>query len=107
MNLDQRAISLADLGLGVDILSDVKAKKMLGANAFAHQNKVFCMVAKTGEMVFKFDVQEVYDRMVTDFEAKPWSPTKRSFGNWLELPKTYCDDQDIILEWAALAHGSI
>lgn len=107
MDSDQRAAPLADLKAAVEILSGVKPQKMFGANAFAHKNKVFCMVAKTGEMVFKFENQEVYDRMITDFKASPWSPTKKSFGKWIKLPKSFSGNQDIILEWAALAHGSI
>lgn len=66
------------------------------------------MVTKDSKIVFKFNNQELYDRMKEDFEASQWSPRQgRSFGFWIEMPTAFITNDKVLIEWASLAHGSI
>jgi|GEM_PF-6102119 len=90
------------------MLAEVSPKGMFGADGFAFGGKVFAMVTKHGEMVFKFDDDALAARMREDCGGMPWSPRKGAkFGNWLEMPVAMTAESEQVLEWAALAHGSL
>lgn len=108
MSADERAILVTKLGNIAQSLPGVETKNMFGANGFCKNSKIFCMVTKDNEIVFKINNQQQYEQIKETYSAVGWSPRKgKSFGLWLVLPSELNDNVDVVKEWATLSHRCI
>lgn len=87
-------------------LQDVIPKNMFGANGFSKNGKVFCMVTKNSEIVFKIDDEETFLTYI-EMGGIRWSPHGKPFGRWLELPSEQCQDEQRLQQWAQQAYQLI
>lgn len=101
-----REDAVAALEAAVVTLSDVSPKRLFGADGHCTRDKVFAMVTKHGEIVFKFDDAELHASMM-DAGGEGWSPRGgKAFGRWLMLP-TSMQDAETLRVWAAAAQGTV
>lgn len=98
--------AVAALEAAVAPLSDVSPKRLFGADGHCTRGKVFAMVTKHGEVVFKFDDAELHAHML-EAGGVGWSPRGGgAFGRWLTLPESM-QDAETLYAWAAAAQGTV
>src|SRR5689334_21381166 len=98
----------------LDLLTDactglpVSAKKMFGGHGFfAPNGGMFAGIVTDDEVILKHSLGPARDELIA-LGGKPWVYRGRdremTMQEWIVVPETFYDDQELFSTWAARAH---
>ena len=84
-------------------LEGVGRKKMFGCEAFFRDGAIFALVWKEGRIAVKLTDAALNSELAALDGTAPWSPGATKMGNWLLVPESFHDDDEVLETWVRRA----
>ena len=90
-----------------DYLPDVSSRKMFGCYTLFARDHIYALAwpHDGGRIGLKIPEQSLYDELMAQAGAIPWSPGGGKMGWWVLVPPAFHDDRETLLKWVELAHS--
>jgi TfoX/Sxy family transcriptional regulator of competence genes len=86
-------------------LPGVTYRRMFGCHAAFANGAVYGLIWKTGRIALKFPDPETRQTLLSMPGAEPWTAGTKTMREWVLVPESFHDDEDLLREWVQRAHA--